>query len=69
MTYQIWVGGFHIQGGGPEPAYLAGGAEADSFQEACDLFFKDNPSYNPTNRTLWGCGIYDNEADARKLFG
>lgn len=71
-TYEIWRGGYRCSGmEAPEKASKLGKQEAESFQEACDLFCKlEKPGYyNSKNLTLWGCGLYDNEVDARKFLG
>lgn len=71
MLYQIWVEGFHIQGNQPTKASLEGAIEADSFQEACDKFYKARNStlYDSKTLTLWGCKLYDNERAARRFNG
>lgn len=46
-----------------------GKIKANSFQEACDIMFKNKDGYNLNLLTIWGCGLYDNEQDARRNFG
>lgn len=56
-------------GGKPEKAKLVATVEAGSFQEACDKHFGNDANYNRKILTYWGCGLYDNEEDARETFG
>ncbi|MEJ7831207.1 MAG: hypothetical protein WKF91_23580 [Segetibacter sp.] len=75
--YQIWSEGFAATGerGG---ATFHGKQMAETFDEACDLFFKGNSTYDSLLdgrdmktliRAYWGCRLFDNEADARRSFG
>lgn len=66
--YNIWMEGFSMTGAS-DSARFVGTFEADSFKEACQKAFVDDPYYNPKQNTYYGCGLYDNEADARKSFG
>jgi hypothetical protein len=66
--YEVWEEGYIITGNSA-PAHKRGEVEATSFQEACDILLKDNTDYNSERLTVWGCKLYDNEADARKSFG
>lgn len=69
--YQVWIEGF-LATGEHARASLIGEVEANSFQEACDAlcgkYTVHNENYNRENRTVWGCRLFDNEADARKSF-
>lgn len=73
--WQIWCEGYLATGmeGIPAKAHLFGEVEAETFQEACDNFFtrsaEDKTLYHPSPPRYWGCGLFDNEADARKNFG
>ena len=74
-TFEIWSEGFAISGE-RGTAYQIGVQEADSFEEACDLFVKRNPKYKElysrnlfSRPSYWGCRWFDNEQDARKSFG
>lgn len=71
MKYQVWMEGFHAQGGDPAQASLVGEVEADSFQEACDKLCNANYAgiYDSKQLSVWGCQLYDNEAAARKFMG
>lgn len=68
MKYTIWMEGFLTNGDKAE-AHLVGTFEAASFEEACQKAFEGDPLYNQERNTYWGCGLYDNEAAARKSFG
>jgi hypothetical protein len=65
--FNVWVEGYQ------DEARLVGTVEAPTFADACaDLMSK--PPWNDGNfdrekLTYWGCGLFDNEADARKAFG
>jgi len=69
--WDIWMEGFHIQGGGPEPARFVGRAEGETFRDACLTWFNAHPdsNFNPDSLCVWGCRLYSNEAEARKSFG
>jgi len=71
MKYEIWSEGFLITGmeGDPANASLVATIEAESFQAACDLYYKDNNLYDAKSLTFWGCRLFDNEASARLSFG
>jgi len=74
--WQIWVEGVLCTGteGVPQKALLLGTERAETFAEACQQW-ADKPDndkrgdFNSERLTFWGCGLYDNEADARKLYG
>ena len=68
MLYDIWMEGYAMNGGNGT-ATLFSIVEADSFQEACDKNFKNDSLYIPGHLSYWGCGLFDNEKDARKNFG
>lgn len=79
VKFDIWVEGYLCTGmeGIPAPARKVGSVEATSFDEAVARWV----SYLPTDErglwkrhpdgrwSVWGCGVYDNETDARKAFG
>ena len=69
-VYQIWMEGFAITGNSSK-ATLLGEMEAESFQQACDKYIEENPEYKKlySGKSIWGCRLFDNEADARKSFG
>ena len=68
MLYEIWSEGY-VCTGNRSTAYFHGKQEAESFNEACDNFFKTDKYYNPNTMTYWGCHLYDNEGQARRTFG
>lgn len=68
--YEVWRTGFICTGmDSPAKAKKLGETEADSFKEACIELLKDNPDFDKERFKLWGCGLYDNETEARKQFG
>ena len=66
--YNIWMEGFCATGAKAQASFI-GTVEANSFVEACQKAFEKDPYYNSAQNTYYGCGLYDNEADARKSFG
>lgn len=79
--YDIWIEGYLCTGMEGIPARaqkLASDIEANSFIEAVEKWYKSIPNA-PSNygdlivqndvAILWGCRLFDNEKDARKLFG
>ncbi len=69
MKYEIWIEGYAAQEERAK-AYLVEEVEADSFQEACDKCKLANyKEYNSKNLSVWGCRLYQTEAEARKLCG
>lgn len=79
MKYQIWVEGYAATGQNANALFL-GETEAESFNDACikiagDKLDKDSSTasgYQENKKgkfSIWSCGLYDNEADARKCFG
>ena len=78
--YKIWVEGFSATGQHSTAQYL-GTQAADSFREACDMYYlakaKESywkntvldPNYNSEIGSYWGCKLFDNEAEARRRFG
>jgi hypothetical protein len=74
--FEIWRSGFMAQGmHEPAPAALIRVVTASTFEEACDKAIIeakwDIALYNKNDGrfSYWGCGLYDNEAEARKGFG
>lgn len=73
--YQLWEEGFATNGESGTATFL-GEVEAESFQEAFRKYvtkkYSDNEIKSLVNfdrLSIWGCRVYDNEKDARKLFG
>lgn len=68
--YQVWIEGFHCSGEGEyAKAHLVGEIEASSFQEACDILHSKCSTYDSKTLSDWGCRLFDNEKDAREIFG
>lgn len=68
MNYEIWSEGYNDMGN-IGSAHKHGEQEADSFDQACVIFFVDDKFFNGKLLTYWGCRLFDNEAEARKSFG
>lgn len=70
--WPIWIEGYQTTGQQAKAEYK-GEFEGDTFAEACKNWAKslsEPPQcFNKQNLTYWGCGLFDNEADARKSFG
>jgi hypothetical protein len=74
--FNIWMEGYQCNGDRSDASFL-GTYEGKTFNEACDNWAKSNPNrledYKPgtdsKRPSYWACGMYDNEADARKSFG
>lgn len=78
MVYDIWMEGFCVTGASSTARCLAKGIQADSFIDAVRKWYDSEPDAEKRfgelavvrgEPVLWGCGLYDNEADARKGFG
>ena len=67
-VWEIWEEGYRVNGGSGT-AVFRGRVEAPTFREACEKFYKGDKLFDPERLTLWGCRIFDNEADARRSFG
>ena len=72
MKYEIWSEGYRCTGNSSGAIFL-GTFEAESFKTACDLLAENDKEfgrlYDSERMTFWGCRLFDNEADARELFG
>lgn len=66
--YDVWQEGYAITGNFA-PATFVGSTQAESFREACIYLLKDDSSFNKDKLSVWGCKLFDNEADARESFG
>lgn len=70
--FEIWAEGYRATGECGTATYF-GTIEADSFQQACDMFFgsaaKYASYYDSKKLTYWACNLFDNEKAARKSFG
>lgn len=79
MKFQLWMEGYAATGerGTAQRLTIDGQDEfeGDTFMDAYIAYThlnwpKELPSYVHLDDTvIWGCRIYDNEADARKTFG
>lgn len=69
--YEIWSEGYLYTGmeGHPTKASYHGIFKAESFKEACKICFKDDKDYCEKSNNYWGCRLFDNKKDARKMFG
>lgn len=71
-TYEVWIEGYRATVDHAD-ASLLGSCEAESFSEACDKVLFDRKmndfNFNREKLTYWGCGLFDNEKDAREHFG
>jgi hypothetical protein len=68
--YSIWAEGWAANGDGYNLAKLVGRVEAETFLEACQEWGKSQPNYfriTDGKPYYWGCQLFDNETDARKL--
>ena len=65
-VHEVWREGYRITGETARALKL-GEARAFTFEEACDIVCADMPGYS--GRAIWGCRLFNNEADARKAFG
>ena len=69
--YEIWVEGFAITGNNAQASLLAK-QKGKSWVDAVSRYMEKNPErirIDERGFTVWGCRLFDNEADARKSFG
>ncbi len=70
--FEIWSEGY-VATGESGRAMKHGECFGKTFEEACENFaqargeFSDN--FNRKEMTYWGCSLFDNESDARSLYG
>lgn len=82
QTFDIWREGFADEDEGESAILLAKGIPGNDFSDAVDYWYRSTENarqiYGPLSFKgkgswrkiwLWGCRLYDNEADARKRFG
>jgi len=72
-VFNIWIEGHRAQGSESQ-AKLIARIEAPDFRAACVAFSKTPAAkgygaFDESSLSFWGCGLFDNEADARKNFG
>ena len=72
--HEVWSEGYRASGDSAG-AHLLGCVEAETFAEACDILCsppewqKLNGGYDPQRKTVWGCRLFNNYADASRSFG
>lgn len=71
--FDIWEEGFRVMEASSTANLIARGVEGTDFLDACKRYFKKTKDtlFNIRNGVpnRWGCRLFDNEADARKVFG
>lgn len=71
-NFQIWREGYATNGE-RDTAKFIGMENSTTFEEAVKLHMLRHPELGIEKRgkryCIWGCFLYDNEADARKTFG
>ena len=67
--FEVWMEGFKFSEDEFSKASLRGKVKANSFVEACRILFKDDSLFNEEQMSYWGCGLFDNETEARKFLG
>lgn len=70
-TFEIWMEGFMITGGGAKAVRITAGAKGRTFTEAVKSYYRTHPdsNFNPDTLSVWGCKLYPTETEARKAFG
>ena len=66
--WEVWSEGYRATGQWAN-AKQHGPIMASTFKEACNKLFEGREDYDSNRLTLWGCCLFNNEADARKTFG
>jgi hypothetical protein len=69
--WHVWMEGYQATGERGEARKL-GMIWAQSFPVACEIAADYNgfkALYNRKTNRIWGCRLFDNEADARKEYG
>ena len=72
-VHQVWAEGYRASGDRADATFL-GTARAASFRGAVDIIrdkseTPDLYTFKGDRCFLWGCELFDNEADARRRFG
>ena len=72
MIIEVWMEGYQCNGDRGTASFL-GETEAETFAEACKKLVAEGKItsnlFNEKQLTVWGCRLYDNEAEARAKFG
>ncbi len=70
--FEIWSEGYACNEDGGE-ATKHGECFGKNFEEACENYARAraefNEHFNRKEMTYWGCSLFDNECDARALYG
>lgn len=66
--WEVWREGYCVTGN-EATAEKVGEATAGTFAEACAKLYEGVSTFDPIRLMDWGCGLFDNETDARKNFG
>ena len=70
--FDIWIEGYSIAGEKGK-AMFVGTYPGDDFANACKTALIDKEwgldHYNEEKNTYWACRFFDNEEDARRMFG
>lgn len=71
--YEVWVGGYAVTGESSGATYH-GCMLTTSWEKAVEAILSDSLDKDKNGDikkpyTVWACGVYDNEVDARKSFG
>ncbi len=80
MKIEVWMEGYIVTGmeGTPSPAHKIIEGDFETFDEAVETWVEKHvvqadkylSKSEKTGRwSYWGCGLYDNEIEARKTFG
>ena len=69
---QLWIEGFAATGESG-PAQLLGSYDAKTLKEVVEMWVAEEGTrrvyYNSKELSYWGCQFFDNELDARKVYG
>jgi len=79
QEFEIWMQGYSVTGN-YSTASFEGISHGKNFKEACINYYKVKNTlsilcghvgdlFDKERITYWGCQLYDNEKDARKIFG
>ena len=68
QLFQVWREGYVITGARGY-AHLFGEAEAESFEEVCQIVLEGDEDFDPERLTTWACRLYPTETLAREYFG
>lgn len=72
MKYEIWVEGYRTWPDHAEATLFGVGEGEDLNAAALDLASRNEvfrKNFDPDRMVWWGCRIFDNETDAREVFG